>query len=346
MANENRKDPAVKTATLLFAFLGLIAMLSPSAADDPKPLIKIGIIGCDTSHVPAFTDLFNDPKNDGDLAGMRVVAAFPAGTDIPDSKNRVKMYTDQIRDKWNVEIVGSVEELLPKVDVILLESVDGRPHLAQATPVLKAKKKIFIDKPIAGSLADVLKLFALAKEYQTPMFSSSSLRFYPNFRNLKSESKAGKILGCLVYAPCSLEPHHPDLFWYGVHGVETVYTIMGTGCQSVARVHTDGTDIVTGTWKDGRVATFRGIRAGKSGYGAIVFGDKGIEPVGSGGGTYKPLVVEIAKFFRTGTPPVAAEETIEMFTFMQAADESKSQLGAPVMLDAVLQKARAENAAR
>jgi predicted dehydrogenase len=337
-----RKDPAVKTATLLFALLGLIAMLSPSAADDPKPLIKIGIIGCDTSHVPAFTDLFNDPKNDGDLAGFKVVAAYPGGSDdVPDSFNRVKGFTEGIKKKWNVEIVGSVEELLPKVDVVLLESVDGRPHLAQATPVLKAKKKIFIDKPIAGSLADVLKLFALAKEYQTPMFSSSSLRFYPNFRNLKSESKAGKILGCLVYAPCSLEPHHPDLFWYGVHGVETVYTIMGTGCQSVARVHTDGTDIVTGTWKDGRVATFRGIRSGKSGYGAVVFGDKGIEPVGSGGGTYKPLAVEIAKFFRTGTPPVAAEETIEMFAFMEAADESKRHGGAQVMLDAVLQMARA-----
>jgi len=333
----------VKTATLLLALLGLIAMISPSAADDPKPLIKIGIIGCDTSHVPAFTALFNDPKNDGDLAGFKVVAAYPGGSnDIKDSYERLDDFTQRIKKKWGVEIVGSIDELVQKVDVVLLESVDGRPHLTQATPVLKAKKKIFIDKPIAGSLADVLKLFALAKEYQTPMFSSSSLRYYPNLRNLKSESKAGKILGCLVYAPCSLEPHHPDLFWYGVHGVETVFTIMGTGCQSVARVHTDGTDIVTGTWKDGRVATFRGIRSGKAGYGAVVFGDKGIEPVDSGGGTYKSLVVEIAKFFRSGTPPVAAEETIEMFAFMEAADESKRQHGAPVTLESVLAKARAQ----
>ncbi len=318
-------------------------MLPATAAQDKQPLIRIGIIGCDTSHVPAFTNLFNDPKNEGDLAGFKVVAAFPAGTDIPDSKNRVKMFTEQIRTKWGVEIVGSIDELLEKVDVVLLESVDGRPHLAQATPVLKAKKKIFIDKPIAGSLADVLKIFALAKEHQTPVFSSSSLRYYPNFRNIKKESKAGNILGCLVYAPCSLEPHHPDLFWYGIHGVETLFTIMGTGCQSVARVHTKNTDIVTGAWADGRVATFRGIRGGKSGYGAVVFGDKAIEPLGSGGGTYKPLVIEIAKFFRTGAPPVAAAETIEIFAFMEAADESKRQGGAPVTLEAVLQKAREQS---
>ena len=118
---------------------------------------------------------------------------------------------------------------------------------------------------------------------------------------------------------------------------------MGTGCKSVARVHTKDTDIVTGTWADGRVATFRGIRPKAPPYGAIVFGDKGVEPVSSTGGTYKPLVVEIAKFFRTGVPPVAAEETIEMFAFMEAADESKRQGGAPVTLEAVLQKARAQD---
>ena len=332
----------MKTATLLLALLGFAAMLPATSAQE-KTLIRIGIIGCDTSHVPAFTDLFNDPKNEGDLAGFKVVAAFPGGSsDIKDSYTRVEGFTEGIKKKWGVEVCSSIDELVQKVDVVLLESVDGRPHLAQATPVLKANKKIFIDKPIAGSLADALKIFELAKKHKTPLFSSSSLRFYPNFRNLKKESKAGNILGCLVYAPCSLEEHHPDLFWYGVHGVETVYTIMGTGCKTVARSHTKGTDIVTGTWADGRVATFRGIRDGKPGYGAVVFGDKGIEPVGSGGGTYKPLVVEIAKFFRSGTPPVAAEETIEMFAFMEAADESKRQGGAPVTLEAVLQKARAQ----
>jgi len=173
------------------------------------------------------------------------------------------------------------------------------------------------------------------------VFSSSSLRFYPEFRNLKKESKVGNILGCFVYGACSLEPHHPDLFYYGIHGIETLYTIMGTGCQSVTRVHTKNTDIATGTWADGRVATFRGIRPKPPPYGAVVFGDKGAERI-VGSGTYKPLVVEIAKFFRTGVPPVAAEETIEMFAFMEAADESKRQGGAPVMLEAVLQKARAK----
>jgi hypothetical protein len=334
------KDHAVKTGILLLALLGLAAMLP--AADAPK-LIKIGIIGCDTSHVPAFTGLFNDPKADADLSGFKVVAAFPGGSDdIPASKDRVEGFTRQLRDKWNVEIVNSIEELLPKVDVVLLESVDGRPHLQQAIPVLMAKKPVFIDKPIAGSLADALRIIQLAKDENVPLFSSSSLRFSPSIIGVKNDPKVGKILGCVAYSPCSLEPHHPDLFWYGVHGVETLYAIMGPGCVSVTRTHSKDVDVVTGAWKDGRIGTYRGLRAGKQDYGALVFGTgkQGIIQVPAFGG-YKPLVVEIAKFFRTGTPPIAAEETLEMFAFMEAADESKRQGGAPVTLEAVLQKARA-----
>src|SRR5262249_6764188 len=125
----------------------------------------------------------------------------------------------------------------------------------------------------------------------------------------------------------------------------TLFTIMGTGCQSVTRVHTRDTDLVTGVWKDGRIGTFRGIRKGSSGYGATVFGDKGIAPAGKYSG-YEPLVTEICKFFRTGVPPVSAEETIEMFAFMEAADESKRQGGGPVTIESVLAKAREENRKR
>src|SRR5438445_12065642 len=120
---------------------------------------------------------------------------------------------------------------------------------------------------------------------------------------------------------------------------------MGTGCEKVSRVQTKDYELVTGTWKDGRVGTFRGIRRGASGYGATVFGSKGIAPSGGYGG-YEPLVVEICKFFRTGEPPVSAEETLELFAFMEAADESKRQGGIPVTLESVMKKAREEIKAR
>jgi predicted dehydrogenase len=317
----------------------LLPVLSSSVlAEEQKPL-KVGIIGLDTSHVVAFTNLLNNPESKGDLAGVKVVAAFPGGSaDVESSRTRVEGFTKTLKEKHGVEIVKSIDELLPKVDVILLESVDGRPHLEQVKPVLKAGKPVFIDKPVAGSLADAIEIYQLAKEYKVPCFSSSSLRFGKPAATMRENAKVGDIVGCVSYGPCSLEPHHPDLFWYGVHAVEALYTVMGTGCESVVRTATKETDVVTGTWKDGRVGTFRGIRGGKSDYGLLVFGTKGIE-LGTGYGGYEPLVVEICKFFRSGKPPVSAEETIELFAFMEAADESKRRNGAPVKLADVITKA-------
>ncbi|MHB1425683.1 MAG: Gfo/Idh/MocA family protein [Gemmataceae bacterium] len=319
----------------------LLAVLVPlSARGEDKPPLKAGIIGLDTSHVEAFTKRLNNSKTTGILSRVRIVAAYPGGSaDIPDSRDRVEGYTKTLRDKYGVEIVASIDDLLKKVDVVFLESVDGRPHLEQVKPVLRAKKPVFIDKPVAGSLADAVEIYRLAKETGTPCFSSSSLRFSPGIRGVRADAKFGAILGCDAYGPCSLETHHPDLFWYGIHGVETLFTIMGPGCETVTRLETDNTEFVIGKWKDGRVGTFRGIREGKSDYGAMVFGTKSIGPSGGFGG-YEPLVVEICKFFDSGKAPVTAEETLEIYAFMEAADESKRQGGKPIALASVLSRAR------
>jgi predicted dehydrogenase len=310
------------------------------AAETPRPL-RAGLIGCDTSHVIAFTRLLNRAKPDSPFGGVVVVAAYAGGSpDVAASSKRVSGFTRQLRDEYHVEIVNSIEELLAKVDVVLLESVDGRPHLKQALLVFKSHKPVFIDKPIAGSLADALRIFELARRYKTPCFSSSSLRFSPEIARRRKDPKVGEILGCDVYGPCELEPHHPDLFWYGIHGVESLFTVMGTGCKSVARVQTADMEFVTGVWEGGRIGTFRGIRKGKSGYGGTAFGTRGIVPFSSSAG-YEPLVEEICKFFKTGQPPVSAAETLEIYAFMEAADESKRQGGIPVTLESVLAKARA-----
>ncbi|HEU5115448.1 MAG TPA: Gfo/Idh/MocA family oxidoreductase, partial [Isosphaeraceae bacterium] len=312
--------PSLFASTVALALFGWLAPSLSFSADEPKT--RVGIIGLDTSHVVAFTKVLNNPEAKGDLAGFKVVAAYPGGSpDVASSRDRSEGFTKQLRDDLGVEIVDSVDALIEKVDVVLLESVDGRPHLKQVEPVLKAHKPVFVDKPAAGSLADVVRIFELAEKYGTPCFSSSSLRFSPAIQALRTDSKLGDLTGCDAYGPCSLEEHHPDLFWYGIHGVEVLFTVMGPGCETVSRTQTEGTELVTGTWTDGRVGTFRGIRKGKLDYGALAFGTKGIL-LGQGSGGYEPLVVEICRFFRSGKPPVSAAETIEIYTFMEAADES------------------------
>lgn len=314
------------------------AVTAAEAEPAAPAVIRIGVIGLDTSHAPAFAKLMNDPKAAEDIAGVRIVAAYPQGSpDIESSTRRVPEYTQQYKD-MGIEIVDSIPALLEKVDCVLLETNDGRPHLEQVLPVLKAGKPCFIDKPIAGTLADAIAIFDASEKYKTPIFSSSSLRYMAGAQEVRN-GKIGKVLGCDAYSPASLEATHPDLFWYGIHGVEILFTVMGTGCESVTRAHTPGVDVVTGTWQDGRVGTFRGIRQGASGYGGRAFGDKGTTELGGFGG-YRPLAVEIVKFFKTKEVPISPEETLEIYAFMEAADESKRQGGAPVKLADVMQKAR------
>lgn len=329
------------TSAMLLATL----MLSRAMGEEPK-VPRAGIIGLDTSHVTAFTKSLNQPSVTDARAQVEVVAAYPGGSDdIASSRDRVAGFTKDVSG-MGVEIVDSVEELLTKVDVVLLESVDGRPHLEQAIPVFRAKKLLYIDKPLAGSLVDCLAIKALGEKYQTPWFSSSSLRFSPGTYQYRADTEqAGRVLGAVAWSPCAIEPTHPDLYWYGVHGMETLYTLMGRGCEQVSRTHTEGTDSATGKWSDGRIGTFIGMRAGKPGYGATIFAEKGIFQAGPYVG-YEPLVLEIAKFFTTGTTPIEPDETIEMFAFMTAADVSKERGGAPVTIEEVMKAAKSQVAAR
>ena len=191
-------------------------------------------------------------------------------------------FTKEI-EALGVQIVSSIEELIDKADVVLLETNDGRLHLEQALPVLKAGKKMFIDKPVSASLAGVLSIFEAAKKYKSPVFSSSSLRYFENVQDIES-GKIGKVIGADTFSPATLEKTHSDLFWYGIHGVEMLFTVLGTGCKNVSRVFTDGTEIVVGIWDENRIGTFRGIRSGKTDYGGNVFGDKDILTIKPGKG--------------------------------------------------------------
>lgn len=294
---------------LAFSFLSL----------SPANEIRIGLIGLDTSHVVAFTKILNDPKATGPLADAKVTAAFRGGSlDIPSSVNRLDQFTETLTKTYGVKIYPTITELCKNVDAVMVESVDGRPHLRQVIPVIDAGLPVFIDKPMAGTLADAIFIFEYANKKGVPLFSSSSLR-YGKATQAARNGSLGKISHAETFSPASLERHHPDLFWYGVHGCESLFTVMGRGCETVERrTTTEGKIEVIGKWKDGRIGIFR---EGK-GYGGLAKGTKGEAVVGKYDG-YAPLVIEAVKMFRTGKVPVDPRETIELFAFMAAADESK-----------------------
>ncbi len=301
----------------------------------PGADLRIGVIGCDTSHVTAFTETLNNPDAKGHVGGGKVVAAFKGGSkDIPSSVMRVEGYTKTLQEKYGVKIFSSIDQMCEEVDAVLLESVDGRPHLEQVKPVLKAHKPVFIDKPMASSLRDAVEIFRLAAEAKVPVFSSSGLRFSKTNQAVRRGS-IGRVTYAETYGPCETEPHHPDLFWYGVHGVESLFTVLETGCETVQRGTTpDGKIEVIGTWSGGRKGIFREDK----GFHGLARGDKGEAQAGSFDG-YVPLVAAIMEFFKTGIAPVKPEETIEILAFLEAADQSKRERGREVKLRDVMRRA-------
>lgn len=310
-------------------------------AQTPPADLRIGIIGLDTSHAEQFTMRLNDAANPNHIPGGRVVAAFPSGSpDLEDSKSRIEGYTATVRDKYGVKIVGSIQELCSGVDAVMVLSLDGRKHPEQAQEVIAMKKPFFLDKPVAASLKDAVQIYSLADTVGVPMFSASAVRWYPGAPQVAAAEKT-PAKSVLSYGPAPMLPGHPDLFFYGIHPTEALFTVMGGGCQSVVRAGSADVSIVTGFWDGDRTGTLHAMHfwpMGSASYKLVRFAsDQAIEQKTQG--DYTPMLREIIKFFQTKQPPVTAAQTLEIYAFMEAAEESKRRKGASVPLRDVLQKA-------
>lgn len=302
--------------------------------------LRIGIIGLDTSHAEQFTLRLNDTANPNHVPGGRVVSAFPTpSADIEESRSRVGGFTAIVRDKFGVRIAASIDEVCKNVDAILLLTLDGRPRLTQMRQILAFGKPVFMDKPVAASLKDAVEIYKLAEAAKVPVFSASAMRWYPGVLEVANAEKE-PAAGAISYGPAHILAHHPDLFFYGIHPAEALFTVMGSGCVSVSRVTTPAASIVTGLWEGGRAGTLHAIHEGAKAYKVVRFGRTAVTEQKSEG-DYTPMLREIIKFFQTRQAPVSARGTLEIYAFMEAAEESKRRGGRSISLREILTKAGA-----
>ncbi len=296
-------------------------------------MIKLGILDFDTSHVVEFTKRLNHQgiAEDQWVDGARVVLGCPGESKI--MPERIPGYTAEMK-KLGVELVEKPEEMIGKVDGMLIESQEGGPHWERSRPFLEAGIPCYIDKPFTCSVADAKRIVELAAKKKVPVFSASSLRYAPELVEYVADTKKhGKVIGALAYGPAPLYEkdanRNPGLFHYGIHAVEILYTLVGPGCRRVSSTHEKDVDVVTGQWRDGRVATVRGIRAGKSDYGCLAFTEQGVQPVPIGTRyIYRELVKNIVQMFETGKSPLDPAEMVEVVAFIEAANKSGANHGA------------------
>jgi predicted dehydrogenase len=297
--------------------------------------LRIGMIGLDTSHVTAFTQLLNDPKDPAHVKGGRVVCAFPGGSpDFELSIGRVGKFTDELRDKHGVKILDAPEAVAENCDLLFIEAVDGRTHRKYMEQTARYKKPTFVDKPVAVTSADTEAIFRIAEEHGIPLMSSSSLRYSDSFV-AALEPRKGKLVAIDVYGPMQEQPTQPGLFWYGIHTVEMIVAAMGVGAKEVRATTNKDCDLVTVEYADGRIAALRGMRTGGSGFGAVLHAEDGaawVNAYQTKEPPYASMLKAIMRSLPHGKSDIPKEETIEVVDIIEAANESRKSRGQVVRL--------------
>jgi hypothetical protein len=267
--------------------------------------LRLGIIGGDGAEAIAFTQILNDGSHPDHVSGARVVAAYRGG--------RVDKAGEELRAKWKVEITPDIGSLCRKVDGVLIA---GEAHLDQLKAVAATGKPIFLVSPLAAKIEDARGIVKLAQDSGAPWFSASALRF-----GEISEIKASYVLSVGAWGPTSMDQR----------AVELLYAIMGAGCEEVSYASASHGEIVMGRWP-GRTGTVSfGWPA--DGWGVDVARSKEAARTRYRiGQDYHSLLVEVVKFFETRQPPVSHNETLEILDFLDAAQRSKANGGAPVKL--------------
>jgi hypothetical protein len=296
-------------------------------------MIRVGLVDFDTSHVVAFTQRLNhvDVQESEWVNGAKVVAGCPGESEM--MPERIPGYEATLRGH-GVEMVQRPEDLLGKIDAVMIESQQGSRHLNRARPFLQAGLPTFVDKPFAETVDDADAMIALAEKHRAPLLSCSALRYDPQIAAaVARQNDLGRILSADTWTSASLHPGNPGLLHYGIHGVEMLYALMGTGCESVLAPGTDKGEVATGVWKSGHVGAVRGLREGQGGNGMVVHYEKGHEAfVVEGAAFYRELMREFVRMCETRRAPLPYAEMREIIAFCAAAHASQLAGGARVDL--------------
>jgi len=293
-------------------------------------MIRIGIIGLDSTHAVEFTRAFNAGIS-GARSPVRVVAACAGfGTDFPLSVNRRERITRELVQDLKIPPVGSLPELAGMVDAFMILSCDGRCHRHEVFEIISSGKPIFIDKPLTADWRDAITVLKAARLAGSPCFSASALRYRTGpieWRIPPAERPAH----LEIAVPRRQEPGHPDLLWHGIHGIESAFALLGPGCLSVQRELSGKNDATIGKWPNGSTARISRVDDESAAKFPIRFrsatGERSYENF-----DYTGLLQVAADFFHSGTPPLSDQEMIESLGFAAAADASRDQRGALINL--------------
>ncbi|MGB5555991.1 MAG: Gfo/Idh/MocA family oxidoreductase [Flavobacteriaceae bacterium] len=277
-----------------------------------KKTFKIGIIGAENSHTAGYGKLFNIDK------------AFP-GMEVKYVWGETEAFAKTAMEKGSIpEMVKDPNDMLGKIDGLIVDHRHGKFHLEPAIPFIEAGIPTFIDKPFCYRAEEGKKFLALAKKHGTPVTSFSSIAHSYETFDIMEQLKDSKDINQVVrYGPVDLESEYGGIFFYGAHTVQPLLYLFGNNVQKV-QVHQNGKNSSASlVFKNGMLATLV-FTTKKYGWSTHIETEEGIIPLKSRVETKTPdkNYVDMVKMFKTGVEPRSHESIIHCVSVLEALEKS------------------------
>ena len=286
-------------------------------------MVKIAIIGgAGIWHANSFSEMFNG--YDRDLAQKNNYPLYDArieGARVTHLWDADKEKAGMLAKICGIEnVVPKMEDVIGKVDGVIITDDLSMQHQKRAEPFLKAGIPTFVDKPLSTDIKEAGSIIGLAKKYNCPMMSCSALRYAKEVEAfLLKKDEIGDIL--TGNTTCS-----GDLIFYGIHAFEQLYAVIGSGIRSVRNLGSEGKDVVLVTKKDGKnfvLSVFKDI-----GYlfQMNLFGAKGWRQVvvEDSDYFYSNMLGKFVEMVKTKKMPFPPEETLEIIKTLVLAAQSRA----------------------
>ncbi|MFJ7970201.1 Gfo/Idh/MocA family oxidoreductase [Psychrobacillus sp. NPDC096389] len=286
--------------------------------------MNIGLIGLDTSHSEIFTRLLNDHHDLHYITGAKITHSIPTySKDLPISSNRFSNYFEIVTNKYEVTPVENLEQFMNAVDAVIIGTVDGRNHLDWFKKIVAYRKPIFIDKPIVMSSVEMGELIELTNKHNTPVMSSSSLRFSESVMKVAKEPN---IRSGYFFGPTPLQVQMPGYFWYGIHLLEMVVTIFGSEVEQMKLEVQPDCEYLHLRFTNGKHVLIQGEDDWHNRFGAVLHLPDQVhllklweeqKPY------YAGLIEHVVQFFKTGISPVPLKETAQIIGLIEKINRLK-----------------------
>ncbi len=293
--------------------------------------MNIGIIDLDTSHPEAWAPILRE-------LGHTLTGLWDGGSIHPPEYATAFARTHEIP-----AVYPTLEAMVPEVDCAIIHGADWDTHLAKARPFIEAGKAVFIDKPVAGSVAD-LRQFADWARQGARLTGGSALRFCNEVREWLARPEAERGTPHTVLAGCGV-----DEFNYGIHAYSHACALLGGGVESARQLAHGPQQRVELAWADGRRALLSiGKGAAWLPFHATVVTERSVhqqQPVP--GDLYRALLEAVLPYLAGAAevPPVPPTEWLEPELAALAVAQSAAQGGCSVALAEVSETTRLDGAA-